>query len=239
MPDHFKVDLAPALLCSAFAERYPEQPALHHNGATDFKKPDGSVSPKWSQSQSWTEQALHRQEHPVSWKLKSEKSNSAEERSVWLQHERQPQKRCCLSTDSHVLSLSFPHDICLFLSPHSAALSSGAKLDAELFGMGLWSLGFGAIGAALAGIFLANTDLCLPKAAKAQLEYLEDADLRSTTDGGCPLYNQPWLKTSRELVQQRNQSAIKMKSLARMLSGRWDSPVLDTANSCSLQKIRS
>lgn len=63
-------------------------------------------------------------------------------------------------------------------------LSSGTGLDAELFGMGLWSLGLGAVGAAIAGIFLANTDLCLPKVAKAPLEYLEDADLRSTTDGG-------------------------------------------------------
>lgn len=48
--------------------------------------------------------------------------------------------------------------------------------------MGMWSLGLGAVGAALAGILLANTDLCIPKAASASLEYLEDADLRSTTD---------------------------------------------------------
>lgn len=47
--------------------------------------------------------------------------------------------------------------------------------------MGMWSLGLGAVGAALAGIFLANTDLCLPKAANASLEFLEDTDLRSTT----------------------------------------------------------
>ncbi|KAI3363218.1 hypothetical protein L3Q82_011854, partial [Scortum barcoo] len=60
-------------------------------------------------------------------------------------------------------------------------LSSG--LEGELFGMGMWSLGLGAVGAALAGIFLANTDLCLPKAAQASLEHLENADLRSTTDG--------------------------------------------------------
>lgn len=66
-------------------------------------------------------------------------------------------------------------------------LSSGAGLDGELFGMGLWSLGLGAVGAAIAGIFLANTDLCLPKVAKASLEYLEDADLRSITDGECCL----------------------------------------------------
>uniref|UniRef100_A0A4W6C705 Uncharacterized protein n=1 Tax=Lates calcarifer TaxID=8187 RepID=A0A4W6C705_LATCA len=61
-----------------------------------------------------------------------------------------------------------------------SVFSSG--LEGELFGMGMWSLGLGAVGAALAGILLANTDLCLPKAAKASLEYLEDADLRSTTD---------------------------------------------------------
>lgn len=75
-----------------------------------------------------------------------------------------------------VTSASFP--------PPPAVLPSGSGLDGELFGMGLWSLGLGAVGAALAGIFLANTDLCLPKVAKAPLEYLEDADLRSTTDGG-------------------------------------------------------
>uniref|UniRef100_A0A3Q2D0C0 Uncharacterized protein n=3 Tax=Cyprinodon variegatus TaxID=28743 RepID=A0A3Q2D0C0_CYPVA len=48
--------------------------------------------------------------------------------------------------------------------------------------MGMWSLGIGAVGAALAGIFLANTDMCLPKGENATLEHLEDADLRSTTD---------------------------------------------------------
>lgn len=63
----------------------------------------------------------------------------------------------------------------------AAVLSSG--LEGELLGMGMWSLGLGAVGAALAGIFLANTDLCLPKAAQASLDYLEDADLRSTVDG--------------------------------------------------------
>uniref|UniRef100_A0A673BKE3 Uncharacterized protein n=2 Tax=Sphaeramia orbicularis TaxID=375764 RepID=A0A673BKE3_9TELE len=62
------------------------------------------------------------------------------------------------------------------------ALSSASGLDVDLFGMGMWSLGLGAVGAALAGIFLANTDLCLSKAAKASLEYLADADLRSTVD---------------------------------------------------------
>lgn len=48
--------------------------------------------------------------------------------------------------------------------------------------MVVWSLGLGAVGAALAGIFLANTNLCLPKVAKASLQYLEDADLCSTVD---------------------------------------------------------
>lgn len=43
-------------------------------------------------------------------------------------------------------------------------------------------MGLGAVGAALAGIFLANTDLCLPKAGSASLEYLAETDLRSSTD---------------------------------------------------------
>ena len=63
-----------------------------------------------------------------------------------------------------------------------AAVSSSG-LEGDLMGMGMWSLGLGAVGAALAGIFLANTDLCLPKVAMASLEHLEDADLRSTVDG--------------------------------------------------------
>lgn len=62
----------------------------------------------------------------------------------------------------------------------ASVLSSVSGLEGELFGMGMWSLGLGAVGAALAGILLANTDLCLPKAAQASLEHLEEADLRST-----------------------------------------------------------
>uniref|UniRef100_A0A8D3DIN9 Redox-regulatory protein FAM213A n=3 Tax=Scophthalmus maximus TaxID=52904 RepID=A0A8D3DIN9_SCOMX len=64
----------------------------------------------------------------------------------------------------------------------TSVFSSVSGLEGELFGMGMWSLGLGAVGAALAGIFLANTNLCLPKVAMASLESLEDADLRSTTD---------------------------------------------------------
>lgn len=63
----------------------------------------------------------------------------------------------------------------------AAGLSSG--LEVELFEMGMWSLGLGTLGVAIVGIFLANTDLCLTKAAQASLEYLEDADLRSTGNG--------------------------------------------------------
>lgn len=59
-----------------------------------------------------------------------------------------------------------------------SGLSSG--LEVELFEMGMWSLSLGTLGVAIVGIFLANTDLCLTKAAQASLEYLEDADLRST-----------------------------------------------------------
>ncbi|KAK5854044.1 hypothetical protein PBY51_015148 [Eleginops maclovinus] len=62
------------------------------------------------------------------------------------------------------------------------SVSSVFGLEGELFGMGMWSLGLGAVGAALVGIFLANTDMCLPKVAQASLEHLEEADLRSTID---------------------------------------------------------
>lgn len=75
-----------------------------------------------------------------------------------------------------IFALIHFHSCCCFVS---AAVSSVS----EALTMGMWSLGLGAIGAALAGIFLANTDLCLPKPAKASTEYLQDADLRSTTDG--------------------------------------------------------
>lgn len=48
--------------------------------------------------------------------------------------------------------------------------------------MGLWTVGLGAIGAAVIGIILANTELLLANSAMASLEHLEDADLKSTTD---------------------------------------------------------
>lgn len=86
---------------------------------------------------------------------------------------------------NHIMKVMF-----LFYASHScppafcaAVSSSGSGLEGDLFGMGIWSLGLGAVGAALAGIFLANTDLCLTKTASASLEYLDDADLRSTLDG--------------------------------------------------------
>uniref|UniRef100_A0AAY4DLF4 Peroxiredoxin-like 2A n=1 Tax=Denticeps clupeoides TaxID=299321 RepID=A0AAY4DLF4_9TELE len=47
----------------------------------------------------------------------------------------------------------------------------------------MWSLGLGAVGAAIAGIFLANTDLFLTKPAIAALEHLETANLISTIEG--------------------------------------------------------
>ena len=55
--------------------------------------------------------------------------------------------------------------------------------------MGMWSLGLGAVGAAIVGIFFVNTDLCLPKVGRASMDFLEDADLRSTTEGEKHFYN--------------------------------------------------
>lgn len=72
----------------------------------------------------------------------------------------------------------------MFFSKVETMSSSESLLQGDLVGMGMWSLGLGAVGAALAGILLANTDLCLPKAAKASMEHLETTDLRSTVDDG-------------------------------------------------------
>lgn len=49
--------------------------------------------------------------------------------------------------------------------------------------MVMWSLSLGAVGAAISGIILANTDFFLTKPELASLEYLGDADLK-TTEGG-------------------------------------------------------
>ncbi|XP_068111208.1 peroxiredoxin-like 2A isoform X1 [Hyperolius riggenbachi] len=54
--------------------------------------------------------------------------------------------------------------------------------ESEIFIMGLWSISIGALGAAVAGIILANTDYFLPKTEGASLEYLANADLKTITD---------------------------------------------------------
>ncbi|KAG1936992.1 peroxiredoxin-like 2A isoform b [Pimephales promelas] len=45
--------------------------------------------------------------------------------------------------------------------------------------MGMWSLGLGAVGAAIAGLIFANTDFLLTKPAPATVEYLGNADLKT------------------------------------------------------------
>uniref|UniRef100_A0A672S3D5 Peroxiredoxin-like 2A n=1 Tax=Sinocyclocheilus grahami TaxID=75366 RepID=A0A672S3D5_SINGR len=45
--------------------------------------------------------------------------------------------------------------------------------------MGMWSLGLGAVGAAIAGLILANTDFLLTKPAPASVAYLGNADLKT------------------------------------------------------------
>lgn len=49
--------------------------------------------------------------------------------------------------------------------------------------MGMWSLGLGAVGAAIAGLMLANTDFLLTEPAHATLEYLGNADLKTFNSG--------------------------------------------------------
>uniref|UniRef100_A0A663F2B5 Exosome component 3 n=14 Tax=Neoaves TaxID=3078114 RepID=A0A663F2B5_AQUCH len=51
--------------------------------------------------------------------------------------------------------------------------------DFGIFTMGMWSVGLGAIGAAVTGIVLANTDLFLSKPEKATLEFLEEIELKT------------------------------------------------------------
>ncbi|KAJ1143817.1 hypothetical protein NDU88_010120 [Pleurodeles waltl] len=52
-------------------------------------------------------------------------------------------------------------------------------LDLEFITMVLWTIGLGALGAAVAGIMVANTDWFLSKPEKATLEYLQNAELKS------------------------------------------------------------
>ncbi|XP_072279958.1 peroxiredoxin-like 2A [Pyxicephalus adspersus] len=54
--------------------------------------------------------------------------------------------------------------------------------ESEIFTMGLWSISIGALGAAVAGILLANTEYFLAKTEKASAEYLGDADLKTIAD---------------------------------------------------------
>ncbi|NXO03573.1 F213A protein, partial [Rhinopomastus cyanomelas] len=51
--------------------------------------------------------------------------------------------------------------------------------DLGIFAMGAWSVGLGAIGAAVTGIVLANTDLFLSKPEKATMEFLEEIELKT------------------------------------------------------------
>lgn len=59
---------------------------------------------------------------------------------------------------------------------------SASVLEGQTLVMGMWSLGLGAVGAAIASIILANTDYLLTKPAPATLDYLENADLKPIDD---------------------------------------------------------
>ncbi|KAJ7324369.1 hypothetical protein JRQ81_017389 [Phrynocephalus forsythii] len=57
------------------------------------------------------------------------------------------------------------------------------QLDQGNFSVAMWTIGFGALGAAVTGIILANTDLFLSKAEKASLGFLESIDLKTLGEG--------------------------------------------------------
>lgn len=60
---------------------------------------------------------------------------------------------------------------------------SSSVLEGETLAMGMWSLGLGAVGAAIAGLILANTDFLLTKSPPATVEYLGNADLKTIDSG--------------------------------------------------------
>ncbi|KAI2657664.1 Peroxiredoxin-like 2A [Labeo rohita] len=64
-------------------------------------------------------------------------------------------------------------------SPFRKTKESTSVLEGETLAMGMWSLGLGAVGAAIAGIILANTDFLLTKPAPATVQYLGNADLKT------------------------------------------------------------
>lgn len=78
----------------------------------------------------------------------------------------------------------------LALPKHLTGLALGlltsappSTVEAKAAIVDMWSLGLGAVCAAIAGIILANTDYFLTKPEFASLEYLENAALKSTEGG--------------------------------------------------------
>uniref|UniRef100_A0A803TMN2 Peroxiredoxin-like 2 activated in M-CSF stimulated monocytes n=3 Tax=Anolis carolinensis TaxID=28377 RepID=A0A803TMN2_ANOCA len=58
-----------------------------------------------------------------------------------------------------------------------------SHLELGSFSVAMWTIGLGAIGAAVTGIILANTDLFLSKAEQASLDFLEAIDLKTLGEG--------------------------------------------------------
>ncbi|KAK2896520.1 hypothetical protein Q8A67_011008 [Cirrhinus molitorella] len=64
-------------------------------------------------------------------------------------------------------------------APFRKTKVSSSVLEGETLAMGMWSLSLGAVGAAIAGLMLANTDFLLTKPAPATVQYLGNADLKT------------------------------------------------------------
>ncbi|KAK3554404.1 hypothetical protein QTP70_023064 [Hemibagrus guttatus] len=86
-----------------------------------------------------------------------------------------PYTICMFSTNRQlsVKDQSSQSTICKPKEPLSTVEANTAIVD-------MWSVTLGAVGAAIAGIILANTDFFLTKPEFATLQYLENADLRTT-----------------------------------------------------------
>lgn len=89
----------------------------------------------------------------------------------------------------------------------------------EFFTMSLWSLSIGAIGAAVAGILIANTDYLLSKTETATLEYLEQIELKTIGDVQRPFKaKEMWEKNGAVIMAIRRPGCFLCRAEASALS---------------------
>uniref|UniRef100_A0A7N5KHC2 Peroxiredoxin-like 2A n=1 Tax=Ailuropoda melanoleuca TaxID=9646 RepID=A0A7N5KHC2_AILME len=88
-------------------------------------------------------------------------------------------------------------------------------IDPGYLSVAMWTFGLGAIGAAVTGIILANTDLFLPKAETASLEFLEAIDLKTLQQGEQRTFKakELWKTNGAVIMAVRREEATELSSL--------------------------